>query len=381
MENRKKQVTYGMVGGYLKALIGECHRKAIALDPRAKLVCGCFSAIDELNDECAEAYHVDKSRVYYDAAEMAKKEAGKIDFVSICTPNFVHYSVAKEFLENGINVVCEKPLTLKPEEAEELARIAKEKNLLFAVDYCYSGYVMCKVMKQMIARGDIGDIISINADYMEGCFLPLLSEKEQVNTRIWRTDPKYSGISNTCADDGTHVEHLVHYVTGLKVRRLLATADTFGKKLDLNDNIILEYENGAHGAYWFSQVACGSPNEINLRIYGTKGSLEWHQTHPDEVRFARAGEAAQILYRSGDGIDVPAGKLGRIPYGHPEGYYIAIANVYRNFISAILKRCNNEPLTDDDLDFPNVDTGVSGVKFFYAVIESAKNDSRWVEIK
>lgn len=375
-----KEVTYGMVGGDLKALIGECHRKALGLDPRAKLVCGCFSAIDELNDECAEYYHVDKSRVYYDVEEMAKAEAGKIDFVSICTPNFVHYSAAKVFLENGINVVCEKPLTLKVEEAEDLARIAKEKDLIFAVDYCYSGYVMCKVMKQMIARGDIGEIIAVNADYLEGCFLDLLEETEQVNTRIWRTDPKYSGISNTCADDGTHVEHLVNYVTGLKVKRLLATADTFGKKLDLNDNIILEYDNGAHGAYWFSQVACGSPNEINLRIYGTKGSLEWKQTKPDEVRFAKKGEAPRILSRGGDGIDVPASALSRIPFGHPEGYYIAIANIYKSVIDTILKRKNGEVPTGEDLDFPDVDAGVSGVKFFHAVIESAQNNSKWVEL-
>lgn len=375
-----KELTYGMVGGDLKALIGECHRKALGMDPRARLVSGCFSAINELNDECAEAYHVDKSRVYYDAETMAKEEAGKIDFVSICTPNHVHYSAAKTFLEHGINVMCEKPLTLNVEEAEELARIAKEKNLVFAVDYCYSGFVMCKVMKQMVARGDIGEIIAVNADYLEGCFLNLLSEKDQVNSKIWRTDPKYSGVSNTCADDGTHVEHLVEYVTGLKIKRLLATSDTFGKKLDLNDNIILEYDNGAHGAYWFSQVAVGSPNEINLRIYGTKGALEWQQTKPDEVRFAKKGEAARVLCRGGDGIDVPAGKLSRIPYGHPEGYYVAIANLYRPIIDTILKLKNGQTPTEEDLDFPDVDTGVSGVKFFHAVVESARNNSKWVEL-
>ncbi|MDD5987252.1 MAG: Gfo/Idh/MocA family oxidoreductase [Eubacteriales bacterium] len=375
-----ERLKYGQVGGDLKALIGECHRKALGMEPRAELVCGCFSAIDELNDECAEAYHVDPSRVYYDTEEMAKAEEGKIDFVAICTPNFVHYSAAKVFLEHGINVMCEKPLTLTIEEAEDLQRIAKEKDLVFAVDYCYSGYVMPKVMKQMIARGDIGDIISVNADYMEGCFLPLLSETEQVNSRIWRTDPKYSGVSNTCADDGTHVEHLVNYVTGLKVKRLLATSDTFGKKLDLNDNIILEYDNGAHGAYWFSQVLCGSPNEINLRIYGTKGALEWHQTKPDELLFSQAGKATQVLYRSGDGIDVPAAGLARMPLGHPEGYYLSIANVYRSFVSTILKRKAGETPTEEDLDFPTVDDGVSGVKFFHAVVESAKNDSKWVEL-
>ena len=375
-----KELTYGMVGGDLKALIGECHRKALGLDPRAKLVCGCFSAIDELNDECAEAYHVDKSRVYYDAEKMAEAEAGKIDFVSICTPNFVHYSAAKTFLEHGINVVCEKPMTLTVEEAEDLARIAKEKNLVFAVDYCYSGYVMCKVMKQMIARGDIGKIIAVNSNYIENSFLDLLAEKEQVNGRIWRTDPKYSGVSNTCADDGTHVEHLVNYVTGLKVKRLLATADTFGKKLDLNDNIILEYDNGAHGAYWFTQVACGCPNEIELRIMGTEGCLEWRQTRPDEVVYIKKGEAPRTLNRAGDGIDVPAGKLARVPFGHPEGYYIAIANIYRSVISTILKIKNGETPTEEDLDFPDVETGVSGVKFFHAVIESAHNNSTWVEL-
>ena len=376
-----KELKYGMVGGDLKALIGECHRKALGLDPRAKLVCGCFSAIDELNDECAEAYHVDNSRVYYDAAKMAEAEAWKIDFVSICTPTFLHDPVAQTFLQHCIYVLSEKPRTLKVAEGEEMLRLSYANNLVFAVDYCYSGYVMCKVMKQMIARGDIGEIISVNADYMEGCFLELLSEKEQVNSRIWRTDPKYSGISNTCADDGTHVEHLVHYVTGLKIKRLLATADTFGKKLDLNDNIILEYENGAHGAYWFSQVACGSPNEINLRIYGTKGSLEWHQTRPDEVRFAKAGEAAQLLCRAGDGIDVPAGSLARVPFGHPEGYYVAIANIYRNVIDTILKLKNGETPTEEDLDFPDVETGVSGVKFYYAVMESAQNNSKWVDVE
>jgi predicted dehydrogenase len=369
-----------MVGGDLKALIGECHRKALGMEPRAELVCGCFSAIDELNDECAAAYHVDPSRVYYDAEKMAEAEEGKIDFVSICTPNFVHYSAAKAFLEHGINVMCEKPLTLTIEEAEDLERLTKEKDLVFAVDYCYSGYVMPKVMKQMIARGDIGDIIAINADYMEGCFLPLLSENSKVDSKIWRTDPKYSGISNTCADDGTHVEHLVNYVTGMHAKRLLATSDTFGKTLDLNDNIILEYENGVHGAFWFSQVLAGSPNEINLRIYGTKGALEWHQTRPDELMFSQAGKATQMLYRSGDGITVPAANLARMPLGHPEGYYLCIANVYRSFVSTILKRKNGETPTEEDLDFPTVSDGVSGVKFFHAVVESAKHNSTWVAL-
>lgn len=377
-----ERIKYGMVGGDLKALIGEVHRKGIAFDPRAELVCGCFSAIDELNKECAEYYNVDPQRVYFDYKDMVKAEAGKIDFVSICTPNFVHYEISKAFLEAGVNVMCEKPLCFTIEEAEELAALAKKKNLLFAVNYCYSGYPMAKVMKEMIAQGEIGSIISVIGEYSAGCFLHVLHEEGETS-KFWRSDPKYSGISNTLADDGTHIEHFVNYVTGLKVKRVAATVDRFGKALDFNDNILLEYDNGAHGAYWFSQVACGKSNEMVFRVYGTEGSMEWYQIRPDEVIFNKRGEATRILSRAGAGMSPEAvAKAGfRIPFGHPEGYYVAEANIYRAFISAVQKKKNGEALTEADLDFPDVNTGVSGVKFVHAVIESGDHDSKWVEIK
>ncbi len=376
-----ERIQYGMVGGDLKALIGEVHRKGLAFDPRAQLVCGCFSAIDELNVECAEYYNVDKSRVYFDYKEMAQKEAGKIDFVAICTPNFVHYEISKAFLEAGINVMCEKPLSFTVEEAEELSALAKKKNLLFAVNYCYSGYPMAKVMKEMVARGDIGEIISVAGEYSSGCFLNVLHETETTNAKIWRSDPKFSGISNTLADDGTHIEHFVNYVTGLKVKRVAATVDRFGKKLDYNDNILVEYDNGVHGAYWFSQVACGKSNEMEFRVYGTEGSLEWKQIQPDDVIYRKRGEPARILTRGGSYFEGEAKNTFRLPFGHPEGYYVAEANIYRAFVGALLKRKAGLPLTKADLDFPDVDTGVSGVKFVHAVIESGDNDSKWVEIK
>ena len=376
-----ERIQYGMVGGDLKALIGEVHRKGLAFDPRAQLVCGCFSAIDELNVECAEYYNVDKSRVYFDYKEMAQKEAGKIDFVAICTPNFVHYEISKAFLEAGINVMCEKPLSFTVEEAEELSALAKKKNLLFAVNYCYSGYPMAKVMKEMVARGDIGEIISVAGEYSSGCFLNVLHETEATNAKIWRSDPKFSGISNTLADDGTHIEHFVNYVTGLKVKRVAATVDRFGKKLDYNDNILVEYDNGVHGAYWFSQVACGKSNEMEFRVYGTEGSLEWKQIQPDDVIYRKRGEPARILTRGGSYFEGEAKNTFRLPFGHPEGYYVAEANIYRAFVGALLKRKAGLPLTKADLDFPDVDTGVSGVKFVHAVIESGDNDSKWVEIK
>ena len=339
-----ERIQYGMVGGDLKALIGEVHRKGLAFDPRAQLVCGCFSAIDELNVECAEYYNVDRSRVYFDYKEMAQKEAGKIDFVAICTPNFVHYEISKAFLEAGINVMCEKPLSFTVEEAEELSALAKEKNLLFAVNYCYSGYPMAKVMKEMVARGDIGEIISVAGEYSSGCFLNVLHETEATNAKIWRSDPKFSGISNTLADDGTHIEHFVNYVTGLKIKRVAATVDRFGKKLDYNDNILVEYEGGVHGAYWFSQVACGKSNEMEFRVYGTEGSLEWKQIQPDDVIYRKRGEPTRILTRGGSYFEGEAKNTFRLPFGHPEGYYVAEANIYRAFVGALLKRKAGLPL-------------------------------------
>lgn len=374
------RIRYGMVGGDLKALIGEVHRKGIAFDPRAELVCGCFSADKDLNVECAEHYNVDKNRVYFDYKDMVAGEAGKIDFVVVCTPNFLHYEISKAFLEAGINVMCEKPLCFTVEEAEELAALKREKDLLFAVNYCYSGYPMAKVMKEIVAKGEIGEIVSIIGEYSAGCFLDVLHEEGEIS-KFWRSDPKISGISNTLADDGTHIEHFVNYVTGLKVKRVAATVDRFGKKLDFNDNILVEFENGVHGAYWFSQVACGKSNEMEFRVYGTEGSLEWKQIQPDDVIYRKRGEATRILSRAGAGNSDESRAHFRLPYGHPEGYYVAQANIYRAFLSAILKKRNGGVLTENDLDYPDVDAGVAGIKFVHAVIESGDNDSKWVSIE
>ncbi len=378
-----KQVRFGMVGGDVHAFIGEVHRKAINFDPRAELVAGCFSNIPEYNVETAEVYCVDKSRVYDDYKEMAAKEAARedgIDFVSICTPNFLHYAVAKEFLLAGINVVCEKPLCFEIEEGEELERIAKEKGLFFAVTYTYTGYTMTRVMKEMIAEGKIGDIVAVNAEYAQDWLINELEPVEGAteNLSVWRKDPKLSGISNCVGDIGTHIECTVHYVTGLKIKRLLATTNNYGKALDLNSNMIIEYDNGVNGAYWCSQVAMGHLNGFVIRIFGSKGSLEWDQEHPDFLRFTPKG-AAPHIYSRGDGyITEEAGKYSRIPVGHPEGLFIAFANIYKDFISAIVDKKNGKEVSK--VNFPTVTDGLEGVRFIHAVISSAKNNSAWVEM-
>lgn len=378
-----KQVRYGMVGGDVHAFIGEVHRKAINFDTRAELVAGCFSKNAERNMETADAYCLDHSRVYANYADMAAKESARedgIDFVSIVTPNYMHYEIAKAFLQHGINVVCEKPLCFLVEEAQELRKLAEEKNLLFGVMYSYTGYAMSKVMKEMIAEGKIGKIAAINAEYAQDWLLDDLSPVAgaELNLSVWRKDPKLSGISNCVGDIGTHIENYVHYLTGLKIKRLLATTNKYGHPLELNANILVEYDNGVNGAYWCSQIASGRLNGLAVRIYGDKGSIEWEQQYPDYVRYTPKGEAPQTLSRGNGYIHEKAAAYSRIPAGHPEGLYCGFANVYKDYITAIIKHRNGEAV--DGIDFPRVEDGLNGVKFIHAVIDSAKGDSRWVEL-
>ena len=381
-----REIKYGMVGGSIYAFIGEVHRKALAFDTRAELVAGCFSNVESENIDTAKAYGVSAERTYKDYKEMAAaeaKRADKLDFVSICTPNFLHYEVAKEFLLAGINVVCEKPLCFAVEEAEELERLAKERDLIFAVTYAYTGYVMPKVMKEMIAEGKIGTIAAIVAEYAQDWLIDELSPEKQGQTKnlsVWRTDPKFSGISNCVGDIGTHAENMIHYLTGLRMKRLMATTDNYGHALDLNANIIMEYEGGVRGQLWCSQIATGRMNGLVVRIYGSEGSLEWEQHFPDYVKYTPRGKATEILSKRNSYITEKAHAAARIPSGHPEGYYVAFANTYRNILNAVAKKKAGEQLTADDLDFPKVSDGVNGVKFVHAVIESSKKDGAWVNL-
>lgn len=380
-----ERVYYGMVGGALKAFIGDVHRKAIAFDPRTALVAGCFSKSAQENTATGDALSLDPARVYSNYQEMAEKESMRPDgirFVSITTPNNTHYAVAKCFLQHGIHVVCEKPLCFTADEARELADLVHDKDLLFGMTYSYSGYTMVKVMKEMIQSGRIGEVIAVNAEYAQEWLIDELGESDPGTAKLsgWRSDPRIAGASNCVGDIGTHIEHTVHYLTGLKIKRLLATANAFGKELDLNANMIIEYENGANGAYWCSQVACGNLNGLAVRIYGTLGSLEWQQHSPDNVRFTPKGRAPETLSRGTGYLSESAAATNRLPSGHPEGLYVGFANIYRNYISALVKKQAGQPLTLQDLDFPTVEDGVSGVRFIQSVLESARLDAQWVEV-
>lgn len=372
-------LSYGMVGGGEGAFIGGVHRKSISLDGKSRLVAGCFSRDFENAKRTGELLHVPRDRVYKTFQEMAAAEAARpdgIDFVVVVTPNATHYAVCKAFLEAGINVVCDKPLVFEIAEAESLKALAEAKDLLFCVTYSYTGHVTAKEARALVKKGVIGDIRVVMGEYPQG-WLAGTAEGKQAG---WRVDPEFAGISNAMGDIGSHIENMAAFITGLRIKRLLAKLDVIvpGRVLDDNGVVLIEYENGASGMYWASQVAIGSDNALRLRVYGSRGSLEWDQEYPEDL-FVMLEDGIRRRYRRGYGmLDHSAAKYGRIPTGHPEGYFCALGNIYANFASCLIKKANGT-LTPDDIEYPDANAGLDGVKFINKVVESSKKGNVWIE--
>ncbi len=382
---KRTKLRYGMVGGSLGAFIGGVHRKAIAIDEIADLVAGSFSSHDDKNQETGNFYGLDSDRIYASYQEMAEKESARedgIDFVCITTPNNTHFDVAKCFLEHGINVACEKPLCFTVEQAKELERLTKENNLLFAVTYTYTGYNMVKLARDLVQAGEIGEVINVNAEYLQEWLIDSIGQTESATSKmsVWRSDPAKSGISNCVGDIGTHIESVVSYITGLHVNKVASVLDYFGQSLDLNANILVELSNGAHGVFSSSQVCAGHANGLVVRIFGTDGAIEWHQEDPNYLTLEKKGEPIRTYDRGCGYIGGRAAEINRIPSGHPEGLMVAFANIYQAFMNAVLKQKNGEELTASDLDFPDVTYGVRGVEFITATVASNKNGSAWTEL-
>lgn len=377
-----KQLLYGMVGGGPGAFIGDAHRKAISLDSSAKLAAGCFSRdMDKCLDQGKEL-GIDTERCYKDYKEMAIKESTRddgIDFVVIVTPNHTHYEIAKAFLEAGINVSCEKPLVTSVDEANELQAIANEKKLLFMVTYTYIGHITMKYMRDLVKNGEIGTVRTVMAEYPQGW---LYNENDCGGKQgEWRCDPKRSGRVNCLGDLGTHVENAVSTVTGLKIKRVLAKMDIIvpGRKLDDNDQILVEYEGGATGIYWTSQFAIGCDNSLRLRIYGSKGTLLWFQENPEELILIRGDGIRQSIKRGYAAVSCDAAKYGRLPAGHTEGWIEAMGNLYDSFTDC-LEAKKNGTFNNDMIDYPTIDEGVNGLRYVEACLKSNDNGNIWVEL-
>jgi predicted dehydrogenase len=375
---------YGMIGGGPGAFIGDVHRKAIGLDSLAVLAAGCFSREHGKTLETGRSLGLPDDRLYADFESMARAEAKRpdgIDFVVIVTPNAQHYPAAKAFLAQGINVVCDKPLTFETAEAEELGILAKQKGLLFCVTYTYTGYPAVKHAREMIRKGEIGDIRFVNAEYPQE-WLATPIEKEGQKQAAWRLDPKQTGKSSCVGDIGSHVENMVSYMTGLEIASLCARLDSFvaGRVLDDNASIMVNYKGGAKGLYWSSQVAIGFDNALRVRVCGSKGTIQWSQENPNYLVVSKLGEPTVTLSRGRDGFHSHAQSYSRIPSGHPEGYFEAFANIYKTFIKALAKKMAGGTPTEAELDFPGVEAGVAGVRFIGKCVDSSRKGAIWLDM-
>ena len=371
-----------MVGGGEGAFIGAVHRMAAALDGEIELVCGAFSSNPEKSKRSGKALFLPDDRVYGSFEEMILKEkelpeGERMDFISIVTPNHVHFPPAKLALENGFAVVCDKPLCFSMEEATELRDLVNSTGLLFALTHNYTGYPMVKQAKAMVKAGELGKIRKVVVEYPQGWLSTFLEGSDQKQA-AWRTDPKRSGIAGSMGDIGTHAENLAEYITGLKIVELCADLSIFveGRLLDDDGNVLLHFDNGAKGVLHASQISNGEENSLNIRVYGEKGGLEWHQMEPNTL--IHKTQSSKRILRTNVGEMAPAaGNALRLPAGHPEGYLEAFANIYKNFARALRTQLSGGTPSEIDMDFPSVEDGVRGMAFIESVVASSKSDEKW----
>ncbi len=382
--NRKLRM--GMVGGGTDAFIGAVHRLAALMDNQIELVCGCFSVNPEISKSSGKLYFLPEDRVYTSYQEMFEKEAQlpegvRMDFVSIVTPNFVHFDPAMMALDKGFNVVLDKPMTFTLEEAFKLKEKIDETGLTFALTHTYSGYPAVKHARQMIADGELGKIRKVFVEYPQGWLSTKLEDVGNVQAS-WRTDPKRSGKAGCMGDIGTHAHHLAEYITGLKVTELCAELNIFvpNRLLDDDGACLLRFENGAKGVLMATQIAAGEENAIRIRVYGDKGGIDWFQQEPNTLFVKWIGKPTQIL-RTGTSLgSAVAAHNTRVPGGHPEGYLEAFANIYRNFSLTVRAKANGEKPTAEMLDFPGVEDGIRGMQFIDTVVKAGYDDTaKWVK--
>jgi predicted dehydrogenase len=378
-----RRLRFGMVGGGPGAFIGAVHNRAATLDGLATLVAGAFSSDAEKSRAQGVAYGLAPDRVYASFEEMANRESSlpedqRIDFVSIVTPNHLHFPVAKAFVERGIHVICDKPLTTTLEDAEELCRLVKTHDVVFAVTHAYAGYPMVKQARALVHDGALGTVRKIVVEYSQGWLATPLEQTGQKQAG-WRTDPALAG-AGAIGDIGTHAEHLARYVTGLEMERLFADVSTFvpGRRIDDDANMLVHYHGGAKGILFCSQISVGEENRLSIRVYGTTASLEWHQEDPNFL-YVRHADATTDVYKPGHGHLTPAAQRGtRMPAGHPEGLLEAFANIYGNAMRVIAARVAGETPDSLDLDFPTVRDGAVGVHFIHSALQSGREND-WVD--
>ena len=381
----KRKLRMGMVGGGRGAFIGQVHRMAANLDGKIELVAGAFSSDPKKSKLSGQDFFIDPDRAYGSYEEMAEAEAARedgIDFVSIVVQNHLHFPVAKCFLEAGINVICDKPMTVSLDEAKELQKLVDETGLVFALTHNYTGYPMVKEARRMVQDGELGRLLKIVAEYPQGYAVGDVESDEPGAISNWRADPKMSGISNCIGDIGTHAHNLAKYITGLEVDEIAAELTAFipGRELDDDGNCLVRFTEGVKGIIYASQISSGEENNLTIRIYGTKGSLEWHQEDPNDLIVKYPDAPRKIFRRGNDYLGSAAQANTRTPFAHPEGFIEAFANVYLAAAQAISDKIDGNPAPEGGYDFPTVDDGVAGVAFIGACVESSANTAAWTKL-
>jgi predicted dehydrogenase len=380
-----RKLRMAMIGGGKDAFIGAVHRIALNMDGQVELVAGALSANAEIAIDSGKMLFLDEDRIYTDYKAMLEKEAAmpaekRIDFVSIVTPNFVHFDPAIKALEHGFNVVIEKPITFTLDEAKQIKAKLDETGLSLLLCHTYTGYPMVKQAKQLVKSGMFGKIRKIYVEYPQGWLSTFLEGSGNVQAS-WRTDPKRSGKAGAMGDIGTHAFNLAEYVTGLQVTKLCAHTNIVveGRLLDDDGAAFLQFNNGATGVLMATQIAAGEENNVKIRVYGEKGGLEWKQEDANSLIVKWLDKPAEI-YRTGGGYNSTfAAHNTRVPAGHPEGYLEAFGNLYRNFVLTVRAKMNGEQPKEEWLDFPGVEEGIRGMAFVDNVIESGQSGEKWKE--
>lgn len=379
-----RRLRLGMVGGGQGAFIGAVHRIAARLDDRYELAAGALSSDARRAADSAAEMHIDEDRSYASFKEMAQREAERedgIDVVSIVTPNHVHFPAAQAFIEQGIHVICDKPMTTTLDEARALAQLVQENDTVFCLTHNYTGYPMVRQARSMVADGSLGRIRVVQVEYPQDWLSTKLEDTGQKQAE-WRTDPGRSGAGGCVGDIGTHAYNLAAFITGLKLESLAADLTTFvaGRRLDDHVQVLLRYEGGARGMLWSSQVAPGNENSLKIRVYGEKAGLEWAQEDPNYLIHSPLGEEPRRITRAGNGCNDIAAAVSRIPPGHPEGYLEGFANLYSDVAEVITARLESRQPDPLCTGFPNVDDGVDGVRFITTAIDSSRNNSAWINL-
>ncbi|MFC7336785.1 Gfo/Idh/MocA family protein [Haloferula chungangensis] len=386
MKASERKIRYGMIGGGRGAFIGAVHRIAAGIDGEIELVCGAFSSDPQRSKDSGADLYLPPDRCYGNYEEMMEKEAAlpegeRMDFVAIVTPNHVHFPAAKAALEAGFNVLSDKPATFDLAEAKELQKIVEKTGKVYGLTHNYTGYPLVKEARAMVAAGKLGKIRKVVVEYPQGWLATRLEASDQKQA-AWRTDPKRSGAAGCVGDIGTHAENLAEYITGLKISELAADLTAFvdGRLLDDDANMLLRFEGGAKGVLHCSQISVGEENNLNIRVYGETGGLEWHQNEPNTLLVKSLDGPTQV-FRTGNGyLGAEAASAARTPPSHPEGYLEAFANIYKNFANHLRAVIDGTEPDATSLDYPKIEDGVRGMAFIEAVVASSKNNAAWTKI-